>query len=72
MTRIGFVGVGAISGIYLEGGQSRTYDLSQSTCISGTGDTGYTVANGNGKAEIGSTIIISDGFCYDCHKISLG
>ena len=39
--------------------------------ISGTGDTGYTVANGNGKAAFGESIVISDGFCYDCHKISL-
>jgi len=61
-----------ISSVKLEGGEEKTYDLSKSVCISGTGDTGYTVANGNGKAEIGSTIIISDGFCYDCHKISLG
>ena len=58
-----------ISGVRLEGETIQVIDLSKATCLSGTGDTGYTVANGNGKAEIGSIIVISDGFCYDCHKI---
>ncbi|MBQ6831376.1 MAG: hypothetical protein IJO28_01950 [Oscillospiraceae bacterium] len=60
-----------ISGVRLEGQQTTVYDLSKSTMTSGTVNTGYTVANGNGKAVFGETIVISDGFCYDCHKISL-
>ncbi|MBO5061614.1 MAG: hypothetical protein J6C31_03215, partial [Prevotella sp.] len=32
---------------------------------------GYTDANGSGVAEIGSSIVITNGFCYDGHKISL-
>ncbi len=60
-----------ISNVKLEGAQSKTFDLSQSTIASGTADTGYTQGNGNGKAVFGESIVISDGFCYDCHKISL-
>ena len=60
-----------ISDVHLEGQQTTVYDLSKSTMTSGTANTGYTVANGNGKAVFGETIVISDGFCYDCHKISL-
>ncbi len=60
-----------ISGVRLEGETSETYDLSKSVCISGTGDTGYTVANGSGKASFTDGVLkITDGFCYDCHKIS--
>jgi len=61
-----------ISGVKLEGEQSKTYDLSKSVCISGTGDTGYTVANGSGVAAFADGALkITNGFCYDCHKISL-
>ena len=61
-----------ISGVWLEGGQSQTFDLSKSVCISGTGDTGYTVANGSGVASFTDGVLkITNGFCYDCHKISL-
>ncbi len=60
-----------ISNVKLEGEEITVYDLNMSTCISGTGDTGYTAGNGNGKAAIGESIVISDGFCYDVHKISL-
>ena len=61
-----------ISGVRLEGGQVKTYDLSKSICISGTGDTGYTVANGSGVASfVDGVLQITNGFCYDCHKISL-
>ena len=60
-----------ISGIYLEGGQSTVYDLSKSVWNGGNNGTGYTDANGSGVAEIGSSIVITNGFCYDAHKISL-
>ena len=61
-----------ISGVRLEGAQTAEYDLSKSVCISGTGDTGYTVANGSGVAAFtDGALVISNGFCYDCHKISL-
>ena len=61
-----------ISDVYLAGEQSETYDLSKSVCISGTGDTGYTVANGSGVAAFTDGVLkITNGFCYDCHKISL-
>ncbi len=61
-----------ISGVRLEGAQSQTFDLSKSVCISGTGDTGYTVANGSGVASFADGVLkITNGFCYDCHKISL-
>ena len=60
-----------MSGIYLEGGQSTVYDLSKSVWASGTNGTGYTNANGSGVAEIGSSIVITNGFRYDGHKISL-
>ncbi len=60
-----------ISNVTLEGTQSKAYDLSKSTCASGTVDTGYTAGNGNGKAAFGESIVISDGFCYDVHKLSL-
>ena len=60
-----------ISGIRLEGAQSQTIDLSKATCISGTGDTGYTVANGSGVASFTDGVLkITNGFCYDCHKIA--
>ena len=60
-----------ISGVRLEGGQSKTYDLSNFTCISGTGETGYTVANGSGVgAFVDGVYQITNGFCYDCHKIT--
>ena len=61
-----------ISNVKLEGAEPATYDLSKSVCISGTGATGYTVANGSGVASfVGSVLKITNGFCYDCHKISL-
>ena len=61
-----------ISGVKLEGAEPKTYDLSKSVCISGTGATGYTVANNSGVASfVGSVLKITNGFCYDCHKISL-
>ena len=61
-----------ISGVKLEGAEPKTYDLSKSVCISGTGATGYTVANGSGVASfVDGVLKITNGFCYDCHKISL-
>ena len=60
-----------ISNVKLEGKQSVAYDLSQSTCTSGTVDTGYTNANGWGSATIGDSIVITGGIRYDAHKISL-
>ena len=62
-----------ISNVRLEGAQSQTYDLSKFTCISGTGDTGYTVANGSGVgAFVDGVYQITNGFQYDCHKIAFG
>ena len=60
-----------ISGVYLGDGQTTVYDLSKSQWASGNNGTGYTDANGSGVAEIGSSIVITNGFCYDGHKISL-
>ena len=60
-----------ISNVKLEGAESKAFNLNKSTVTSGTADTGYTSGNGNGKAAIGESIVISDGFCYDVHKISL-
>ncbi len=60
-----------ISGIYLEGDRSEAYDLSKSLWASGNNGTGYTDANGSGVASIGNTIVITNGFCYDGHKITL-
>ena len=61
-----------ISNAKLEGGQSKAFDLSKSTVKSGTNDTGYTTANGSGVASVvNGSLVISNGFCYDCHKISL-
>jgi hypothetical protein len=60
-----------ISNARLEGAQSKAFDLSQSVWASGTNGTGFTNANGSGVAEIGSTIVITNGFQYDGHKISL-
>ena len=61
-----------ISNVYLEGEQSVAYDLSKSTIKSGTADTGYTQGNGNGVGAFADGVYkITDGFCYDCHKISL-
>ena len=62
-----------ITGIRLEGALNMTVELSYSECVSGTEDTGYTAANGSGQASIvDGTIVISNGFCYDCHKITFG
>ena len=62
-----------IFSVKLEGGQSVSYDLSQSAIKSGTADTGYTVANGSGVgAFVDGVYQITNGFCYDCHKITLG
>ena len=61
-----------ISGVKLEGAEPKTYDLSKSVCISGTGETGYTVANNSGVASFtGDVLKITNGYCYDCHKLSL-
>ena len=60
-----------ISNARLEGAQSVTFDLTQSAWAGGNSGTGFTNANGSGKATIGETIVISDGFRYDGHKISL-
>ncbi|MBO5050449.1 MAG: InlB B-repeat-containing protein [Oscillospiraceae bacterium] len=60
-----------ISNVTLNGTQSVDFDLSKSTIKSGTNDTGYTDGNGNGTAVFGENIVISDGFLYDVHKISL-
>ena len=62
-----------IFSVKLEGGQSVSYDLSQSAIKSGTADTGYTTANGSGVgAFVDGVYQITNGFCYDCHKITLG
>jgi hypothetical protein len=60
-----------ISNARLEGEQTAVYDLSQSAWASGTNGTGYTNANGSGAATIGSEIVITNGFQFDGHKISL-
>ena len=60
-----------ISNVMLDGEQTKSFDLSKSAIASGTTDTGYTDGNGNGTAVFGETIVISNGFCYDVHKISL-
>ena len=60
-----------ITGVYLEGEQNKAYDLSQSVWAGGTNGTGYTDANGSGAATIGQSIVITNGFRYDGHKISL-
>ena len=60
-----------ISGVYLEGEQNTAYDLSQSTWANGQNGTGFTNATGSGAATIGQSIVISNGFRYDGHKISL-
>ena len=59
-----------ISGVRLEGAQSKLYDLSKSEWTSAA-NAGYSNANGSGVAEIGSSIVITGGFCYDGHKITL-
>jgi len=60
-----------ISNVKLEGAQSVDFDLSQSTIASGTNNTGYTGGNGSGTAVFGENIVISNGFRYDVHKLSL-
>ncbi len=60
-----------ISAVYLEGEQNTTYDLSKSAWASGNNGTGFTNANGSGAATIGSEIVITNGFRYDGHKITL-
>ena len=61
-----------ISNVKLEGGQSVAYDLSQSTIASGKTNTGYTDGNGSGVGSFSNGVYqITNGFCYDCHKISL-
>ena len=61
-----------ISSVKLEGAEAKEFDLSQSTIKSGTVDTGYTVANGSGVGAFADGVYkITDGFCYDCHKLSL-
>jgi len=60
-----------ISGVYLEGEQNTAYDLSQSTWANGNNGTGFTNANGSGAATIGQSIVITNGFRYDGHKLSL-
>ncbi|MBO5078962.1 MAG: hypothetical protein J6B67_04690, partial [Oscillospiraceae bacterium] len=59
-----------ISNVRLEGYQSKAYDLSKSTWTKGTA-AGYSWANGSGVAEIGETIVITGGYRYDGHKITL-
>jgi len=59
-----------ISGVRLEGGQSKVFDLSKSKWASGQLGS-YTNANNFGVAEIGSSIVISNGIRYDGHKITL-
>ncbi len=60
-----------ISSVKLVGEQSAIYDLSQSQWANGNNGTGYTNANGSGTAVIGESIVITNGFCYDGHKITL-
>ncbi len=60
-----------ISNVTLEGQQSKVYDLSQSVWTSGTNGTGFANANGSGVATIGETIVITNGFRFDGHKITL-
>ena len=60
-----------IYSVKLEGEQTATYDLSKTVCISGTAGTGYTVANGSGVGAFADGVYqITNGFCYDAHKIS--
>lgn len=61
-----------VSGIRLEGAQSKSFDLSASVVVSGANGTGYTNANGSGAASmVDGSIVISNGFRYDGHKITL-
>ena len=59
-----------ISSVKLEGKEAKEFDLSQSVWAKG-GNAGYTNANDSGEATIGSSIVITNGFRYDGHKISL-
>ena len=61
-----------ISNVCLEGQINQTIDLSNATFAKGNDGTGYTNANGSGVASIvDGTIVITNGFCYDGHKISI-
>ena len=61
-----------ISNVRLEGDAEQVYDLNQSVVASGQNGTGYTNANGSGVASIADgTIVITNGYCYDGHKINL-
>ena len=61
-----------ISNVRLEGAEAKEFDLSKITIKSGTVDTGYTVANGSGVGAFADGVYkITNGFCYDCHKLSL-
>ena len=59
-----------ISSAKLEGKDAKDFDLKQSVWTNG-GNAGYTNANGSGTAAIDSSIVITNGFRYDGHKISL-
>ena len=59
-----------ISNVHLGGEQSKAFDLSKSVWTKAA-EAGYTNANGSGEAAIDSTIVITNGFQYDGHKITL-
>ena len=62
-----------ISNARLEGDCENTLDLRTASVSSGTNGTGYTNANGSGTACLdGESIVITGGFRYDGHKITLG
>ena len=62
-----------ISGARLEGAFDSTIDLRTAAVTSGTNGTGYTNANSSGTASIvDGAIVITGGFRYDGHKITLG
>lgn len=62
-----------ISNARLEGDCENRLDLRTASVTSGKDGTGYTNANGSGTAYLdGEAIVITDGFRYDGHKITLG
>ena len=62
-----------ISNVRLEGGQERVIDLTNAIVAKGNDGTGYTDANGSGAASVqDGKIVITNGFCYDAHKITFG
>ena len=61
-----------ISNAWLKGAYEKRLDLDTAIVTTGTEDTGYTEANSSGEASIADgKIVITNGYCYDGHKIAL-